>query len=253
MGYEKPSTKLTFYKEFFSSQWRFLIHNILQCMSAKGTSRNEFSSSMASVVICLSTGDLSSYSTKYTSPALTQKVFANIRQVGKGFSGVDTPLFKGMLVAQEVGKDVDEVHAEDVNVASIVAEGAASDDVNAAGEEPFIPSLTPTTLPPQPSKAIPFTSQDKVAQALEITKLKSRVKKLEKRNKASKLKRLKKDVILEDAKDVAVKKSANVKDNVDIQGRKVESQAEIYKIDLEHAKKVLSMQEEESEQLNFKK
>nr|GEW77231.1 hypothetical protein [Tanacetum cinerariifolium] len=38
MGYEKPSTKLTFYKAFFSSQWKFLIHTILQSMSAKRTS-----------------------------------------------------------------------------------------------------------------------------------------------------------------------------------------------------------------------
>nr|GEY21304.1 hypothetical protein [Tanacetum cinerariifolium] len=29
MGYEKPSTKLTFYKAFFSSQWKFHIHTIL--------------------------------------------------------------------------------------------------------------------------------------------------------------------------------------------------------------------------------
>nr|GFA56502.1 xylulose kinase-1 [Tanacetum cinerariifolium] len=29
MDYEKPSTKLTFYKAFFSSQWKFLIHPIL--------------------------------------------------------------------------------------------------------------------------------------------------------------------------------------------------------------------------------
>nr|GEZ87599.1 hypothetical protein [Tanacetum cinerariifolium] len=29
MGYKKPSTKLTFYKAFFSSQWKFLIHTIL--------------------------------------------------------------------------------------------------------------------------------------------------------------------------------------------------------------------------------
>nr|GEZ88888.1 hypothetical protein [Tanacetum cinerariifolium] len=55
MGYEKPSTKLTFYKAFFSPQWKFLIHTILQCMSAKRTSLNEFSSSMASAVIFLST------------------------------------------------------------------------------------------------------------------------------------------------------------------------------------------------------
>nr|GEV81098.1 reverse transcriptase domain-containing protein [Tanacetum cinerariifolium] len=56
MGYEKPSTKLTFYKAFFSSQWKFLLHTILQCTSDKRTSWNEFSSSMASAVICLSSG-----------------------------------------------------------------------------------------------------------------------------------------------------------------------------------------------------
>nr|GEX38041.1 synaptobrevin, longin-like domain protein [Tanacetum cinerariifolium] len=58
MGYEKPSTKLTFYKAFFSAQWKFLIHTILQCMSAKRTTWNKFSSSMASAVICLSTEEL---------------------------------------------------------------------------------------------------------------------------------------------------------------------------------------------------
>nr|GFC16488.1 synaptobrevin, longin-like domain protein [Tanacetum cinerariifolium] len=84
MGYEKPSTKLTFYKAFFSSQWKFLIHMILQSMSAKRTSWNEFSSAMASAVICLSTG----------------RTF-NLSKVGKGCSGVETPLFKGMLVARE--------------------------------------------------------------------------------------------------------------------------------------------------------
>nr|GFA40564.1 hypothetical protein [Tanacetum cinerariifolium] len=54
MGYEKPSTKLTFYKAFFFSQWKFLIHIILQSLSAKRTSWNEFSTEMASVVIFLS-------------------------------------------------------------------------------------------------------------------------------------------------------------------------------------------------------
>ncbi|GKD08430.1 putative ribonuclease H-like domain-containing protein, partial [Tanacetum coccineum] len=37
MGYEKLSQKLTFYKAFFSPQWKFLIHTILQCLSAKTT------------------------------------------------------------------------------------------------------------------------------------------------------------------------------------------------------------------------
>nr|GEX18297.1 hypothetical protein [Tanacetum cinerariifolium] len=55
MGYEKLSEKLTFYKAFFSPQWKFLIHTILQCLSAKTTSWNEFSSTMALVIICLTT------------------------------------------------------------------------------------------------------------------------------------------------------------------------------------------------------
>nr|GEY68855.1 putative ribonuclease H-like domain-containing protein [Tanacetum cinerariifolium] len=60
----------------------------LQYMSAKRTAWNEFSSFIASAVICLAivminaqVDDLSSYNTKYTSPALTQKVFANMRRI----------------------------------------------------------------------------------------------------------------------------------------------------------------------------
>nr|GEX92653.1 hypothetical protein [Tanacetum cinerariifolium] len=183
MGYEKPSTKLTFYKAFFSSQWKFLIHTILQCMSAKRTSWNEFSSSMASAVICLSSegmeclsnaeifaelarmgkqvGDLSSHSTKYTSPFLTQKVFANMRRVGKGFFEVETPLFEGMIVEQQVAEGADKVDDEGVPAAGIIAEGdvsAANDEVPTADEEPFIPSPTPPTPPPQLSQDIPSTS-----------------------------------------------------------------------------------------------
>nr|GEX71324.1 putative ribonuclease H-like domain-containing protein [Tanacetum cinerariifolium] len=131
MGYEKPSTKLTSYKAFFSAQWKFLIHTILQCMSAKRTAWNEFSSSMASAVIYLATvDDLSSHNTKYTSPTPTQKVFANIRRIGKGFLGVDTPLFDGMLVQQQI-HDVEDA-AED------------EDDDNEVSVEPTPPSPTPT-------------------------------------------------------------------------------------------------------------
>nr|GEV23790.1 hypothetical protein [Tanacetum cinerariifolium] len=52
------------------------------CVSAKWIVWNEFSCSMASAVICLATvDDLTFHNTKYTSPALTQKVFANMRRV----------------------------------------------------------------------------------------------------------------------------------------------------------------------------
>nr|GEY71375.1 synaptobrevin, longin-like domain protein [Tanacetum cinerariifolium] len=55
MGYEKPPLKLTFYKAFFSAQWKFLIHTLVQCVSAKRITWIEFSCSMASAVICLAT------------------------------------------------------------------------------------------------------------------------------------------------------------------------------------------------------
>nr|GEU31551.1 hypothetical protein [Tanacetum cinerariifolium] len=129
---------------------------------AKRTGRNEFSCSMASAVICLATAiinnqvdDLSSYNTKYTSPALTQKVFANMRRVGKGFSGVETPLFASML---EQPTETSE---------SLI---------------PLLNSLLETyaTL----SQKVAKLEQDKHTQALEIIKLKKRVKKLENKKKS---------------------------------------------------------------------
>nr|GEY89927.1 hypothetical protein [Tanacetum cinerariifolium] len=107
-------------------------------------------------------GDLSTHTTKYTSPSLTQKVFANMRRVGKGFSGVETPLFEGMLVEQQVVEEGDaDENDETVNVGN-VAEGdvsAAHGEILTVVKEPSIPSPTPPTLPPQPSQDIPSTSQ----------------------------------------------------------------------------------------------
>nr|GFD57628.1 hypothetical protein [Tanacetum cinerariifolium] len=51
-----------------------------------------------------------------------------MRRLGKGFSGVETPLFESMLVAQEVGEGVvDEEHDEGVPpAAGVVTEGDVS-------------------------------------------------------------------------------------------------------------------------------
>nr|GEZ24556.1 hypothetical protein [Tanacetum cinerariifolium] len=154
MGYEKPSTKLTFYKAFFSSQWN-LVRNV--------DSPTKF----------------------YMYPHFLQLM---IRRVGKGFSGVDTPLFEGMLVVQKVGEgDANEVNVEDFNVAGVATEGVVSavdDVVHTTVEEASIPSPTPPTPPPQPSQDIPSTSQD--------------------------------------AKDVTVEKSADAEDNANVQGRTID-------------------------------
>ncbi|GJR56856.1 putative ribonuclease H-like domain-containing protein [Tanacetum coccineum] len=42
MGYEKPSQKLTFYKAFFSPQWKYFIHTITQCLSKFNLSKYIF-------------------------------------------------------------------------------------------------------------------------------------------------------------------------------------------------------------------
>nr|GEY15415.1 hypothetical protein [Tanacetum cinerariifolium] len=98
---------------------------------------------------------------------------------------------------------------------------------------------TCTTL----TRKVEALEQDKIAQALEITKLKQRVRRLKKKNKlkVSRLRRLKKDVILEEVDTEVAKKDAAV------QGRQEESQAQVYHIDLEHADKVLSMQDDDPE------
>ncbi|GJY29682.1 hypothetical protein Tco_0405449 [Tanacetum coccineum] len=55
MGYHTDSDKLTFQKGVFAPQWRFLIHNILHCLSPKKTAWEQFSSNIAAAVICLAT------------------------------------------------------------------------------------------------------------------------------------------------------------------------------------------------------
>nr|GFA77782.1 hypothetical protein [Tanacetum cinerariifolium] len=106
-------------------------------------------------------GNLSTHTTKYTSHALTQKVFANMRRVGKGFSRVETPLFEGMIVEKQVAEGDDEVHVEDINADGVATErvvSAADDVVPTADYEPSISSSTPPTPPPQPSQDLPSTS-----------------------------------------------------------------------------------------------
>nr|GFB74768.1 hypothetical protein [Tanacetum cinerariifolium] len=175
MGYEKPSTKLTFYKAFFSSQWKFLIHTILQSSSARRTSWNEFSTSMASAVICLSKGQRFNFS-----------------RVGKGCLGVETPLFENMLqVREEDAKEEVQVSAHDhVDQENVIEEIA--DDV----AQPTSPLPPSPVIPPTPPHQSPRASSSQAAEgtSILILKLKARVKKLERLNKvkSSKLRRLKK-------------------------------------------------------------
>ncbi|GJT69011.1 hypothetical protein Tco_1028297 [Tanacetum coccineum] len=115
MGYEIVYDKLTFQKAFFSPQWKYLIHTILHCLRLKSTAWNEFSTNIASAVICLANNQKFNFyklifdepfNDTYETPKQTQNVFANMRRKGKCFSRTVTPLFASMLVPQVVEDEV---------------------------------------------------------------------------------------------------------------------------------------------------
>nr|GEU68427.1 hypothetical protein [Tanacetum cinerariifolium] len=90
---------------------------------------------------------------------------------------------------------------------------------------------------------------DKISQALEITKLKKRVKKLENRNKVRvlKLRRLKKVGTSQriDTSDDTMMDDESNQGMMIVKIDKDDAGTEIYKIDMDHASKVLSMQDDE--------
>ncbi|GJW73086.1 putative ribonuclease H-like domain-containing protein [Tanacetum coccineum] len=165
MGYEKPSQKLTFYKAFFSPQWKYFIHTITQCLSAKSTAWNEFSSTMASLIICLATnqkfnlskyifdamvkhldggvkflmyprfiqvfinqqlGNTSHHKKIFVNPFHTKKVFANMKRPGKDFSGRITPLFDTMMVQASKEVGEDSDHSTDSTQVPILDQPSTS-------------------------------------------------------------------------------------------------------------------------------
>ncbi|GJR50570.1 hypothetical protein Tco_1401091 [Tanacetum coccineum] len=128
LGYPTEG-KLTFHKNKFSPQWRFLIHTILHCLSTKSGSWDQFGSPLAIALICLCEGKKYNWSryiftgmvnninnskkflmfprflqmildieTRITKPyhavRLTSKMFANMRL---NFHGDHMPLVAAML------------------------------------------------------------------------------------------------------------------------------------------------------------
>nr|GEV69048.1 putative ribonuclease H-like domain-containing protein [Tanacetum cinerariifolium] len=239
MGYEKPSTNLTFYKAFFSSQWKFLIHTILQPMSAKCTLWNEFSSAMASAVICLSTSRNFNFS-KYIFDSLDKRLRKKEMQKSMFKMLLLVMLFKEMILLLmekfllSLKNHPYHLLLHHHNHLKISHQHPRTLDACAA--------LT---------KRVEHLKYDKVAQALEITKLKRRridtsddTVMDDASNQGTIIDEMDKDdvvALMDDKKD----EEAKVDENDQVQRRQTESQAKIYKINTDHASKVLSMQEDE--------
>nr|GEX92222.1 uncharacterized mitochondrial protein AtMg00810-like [Tanacetum cinerariifolium] len=161
------------------------------------------------------------------------------------------------------------VGATGVDVVNKGAAGVDVDVVPATADEPSIPSPTPTTQPPPPSQELPSTSQVKptpppspitqpssspqqpqplqpthdVEHSMDLlhTLLKTCT------NLTKKVEALKQDKATQALEIIKL----NEKD-ADVQGRQAESQAQIYKIDQEHADKVLSMHDDKLEPAELK-
>ncbi|GJY00181.1 hypothetical protein Tco_0357199 [Tanacetum coccineum] len=164
MGYPTDGS-FTFWKSFFTPQWRFLVHHILHCISSKSDGWDQFGSNIATALICLSTGRVYNFSklifdgmvanlkskTKflmyprflqmildiqtenkhpYLAVTLTKKIFGNMK---RGFKGVPRPLLPAML--------------------SIV-------DSSAGQEAPSVtqPQQSSTVVPPTPPTTQPIPS-----------------------------------------------------------------------------------------------
>ncbi|GJR84928.1 hypothetical protein Tco_0155713 [Tanacetum coccineum] len=223
IGYEKPSQKLTFYKIFFSPQWKYFIHTITQCLSAKSTAWNEFSSSMASLIICLATnqkfnmskyifdamvkhldggikflmyprflqvfinqqlGDMSTHKKFFVNPFHTKKVFANMKRAGKDFSRRITPLFDTMMV--QSSEEVDETeHEESVPTPSNDPQPSGEDSMQLTDLMVLCTKLQTQVLD---------LEKEKDAQEKEIAALKKMIQRLERKkmSRPTGLKRLKK-------------------------------------------------------------
>ncbi|GJT62199.1 putative reverse transcriptase domain-containing protein [Tanacetum coccineum] len=190
MGYHTDSDKLTFQKGAFSPQWRFLIHNILHCLSPKKTAWEQFSSNIATAVICLATNrkfnfsrlifehmvsnissphkflmyprfiqicldmqrkQLQQHSRTYHVPSLSIKVFNNMKRPTKGYSGQEVDLFPTML----------DVSEPSTSPSRITSSPSHSHEPSPSPEPSFEHSPDHTTAAPtQPSPTQPSTGAE---------------------------------------------------------------------------------------------
>ncbi|GJT57623.1 putative ribonuclease H-like domain-containing protein [Tanacetum coccineum] len=173
MGYPTDGS-FTFWKSFFTPQWRFLVHHLLHCISSKSGGWDQFGSNIATALICLSTGRVYNFSklifdgmvanlkskTKflmyphflqlildiqtenkhpYLAVTLTKKIFGNMK---RGFRGAPRPLLPAMLLVATTNPSAGQGHPD-------VAQSQPSSSVILvpSTSSPLVQSPTPITAP----------------------------------------------------------------------------------------------------------
>ncbi|GKE51333.1 hypothetical protein Tco_1486489, partial [Tanacetum coccineum] len=182
IGYPTDGT-FTFWKSFFTPQWRYLVHHLLHCISSKSGGWDQFGSNIATALVCLSTGRVYNFSklifdgmvanlkskTKflmyprflqmilniqtenkhlYLAVSLTKKIFGNMK---RGFRGAPRPLLPSMLLVAtnpNAGQEHDAVAPSQPSSSTPPVPSTSSPPISTTPTPPPIHTPTPTPIPP---------------------------------------------------------------------------------------------------------
>ncbi|GJS58287.1 hypothetical protein Tco_0653071 [Tanacetum coccineum] len=185
MRYPTDGT-FTFWKSFFTPQWRYLVHHLMHCISSKSGGWDQFGSNIVTALICLSIGRVYIFSklifdgmvenlkskTKflmyprflqlildiqtenkhlYLAVSLTKKIFGNMKM---GFRGAPRPLLPAMLPVAtnpNAGQEHDTVAQSQPSSSIPLVPSTSSPQVQS-------PPPIPATIPTPPSTPIPETN-----------------------------------------------------------------------------------------------
>ncbi|GJU81355.1 putative ribonuclease H-like domain-containing protein [Tanacetum coccineum] len=188
MGYPTDGT-FTFWKSFFTPQWRYLVHHLLHCISSKSGGWDQFGSNIATALICLSTNRVYNFSklifdgmvanlkskTKflmyprflqmilniqtenkhlYLAVSLTKKIFGNMK---RGFRGAPRPLLPAMLLVAtnpNAGQEHDAVAPSQPSSSTPPVPSTSSPPVQSTPTP--IPATIPSPTPIPKTKPEPF-------------------------------------------------------------------------------------------------
>nr|GEV89224.1 hypothetical protein [Tanacetum cinerariifolium] len=203
-------------------------------------------------------GDMSHHNDIYDNSSLTKKVFANMKRVGTGFSGVVTALFDNMLgpAANEVGLIQDDVQSITIPTEPSTAKPHKKHKTKKQQTQaPKVPSPEPS-----PEHKLPSPSNDPLPGGKDSMKLKELMdlctrlsnKVLELESEVIDIKSAYKDMIekLEGRVDTLEEENMVLKDLHSVYSKvDTSAHAEPYRMDLEHQEKVLSMQDVDDEEL----
>nr|GFA50685.1 synaptobrevin, longin-like domain protein [Tanacetum cinerariifolium] len=163
MGYNiSPNQKFTFQKGQFSHQWKYLIHTIMQCLSPKSTGFNEFSSNIATALVCLATNRTYNFS-KMIFDGLVKNV--NNKVNSPSFSGRIVPLFDTMLVQQGEGSGTP---TEPHHTPTPEAQPTSHTTHSSSTLPPVTTNSIPTVTPSDTTPIRQYTRRARIAQSFAL-------------------------------------------------------------------------------------